>query len=307
MEEMQASQHLGQIFKRTLRIIARKEGKTVNEFDWQDSKHRDVLARELYHDARISVEECAPLMRELVQPSPGGLLALAWLCQLGQINPDVLLSFSCGLINGEPVPDALEEKDAVEVFERMTQGVQTGSWARCIISFYLLSTVYISAKGRKECLLRIMTLPAFKHDERRLIFAWAMGLPVEEDYTSNSEMAIPSVPPALARVAVTCMVDLGLAATEIVRHIITRINDDWEDKRYVLNGMLDLIDRDTPDLQASVRRQAFDVCLASDDPALRRRAYRIAARTESKDFLKRATKDSDASVRTWAISMLKTM
>lgn len=301
---MQVSQHLGQIIKRTERIVAHKVGKPSVGFDWQDSSHRDVLARELYHDTKISVEECAPLMRELVQPTPGGLLALAWLCRIGQVNPDVLESFSRGLICGEPFPDALDEKDSVDVFERMTQGVQIGSRVRCIISFYLLSTVFISAKGRKECLLRVMTLPAFKHDERRLIFSWAMGLEVEEGFADSSDASIPSVPPALVRIAVCCMVDLGVAATEVVRHIIENI-EKWEEQRYVLNGMLDLIDRDTQDLQASVRRQAFDICLASDDPALRRRVYRIASRTEPKDFLKRATKDSDASVRRWAISMLK--
>ena len=305
---MQMSQHLGQIFKRTLRIIERRQGKNVNEFDWQDASHRDVLARELYHDARISIEECAPLMRELVQPSPGGLLALAWLCRLGQINPDVLMSFSLGLICGEPFPEALDEKDAVDVFERMTQGVQLPAGVRCVISFYLLATSFISAKGRKECLARVMTLPAFMHSEREVIVQWAMGFEpnMANVGVSAADVSLPLVPMALSRLAVGYLVDLGYPATDCIRHIIKNI-DGWEDKRYVLNGMLDLLDRSTQDIQSSTRRQAFDVCLTSDDPALRRRVYRIAARTESKDFLKQATKDSDASVRTWAVSMLKNL
>ena len=304
---MQVSQHLGQIIKRTERIVAHKTGKPVNDFDWQDATYRDVLARELYHDTKISLEECASLMRELVQPSPGGLLALSWLCRVGQINPDLLLSFSNGLLCGEPFPEALEEKDAVEVFECMTQGVQLSAGVRCIISCYLLATVFISAKGRKECLARVMTLPSFTHNERKKVVEWAMGLDVAVNASGGEASAIlPSAPNALARLAVVYMVDLGCPGKDLIQHIIKHI-EEWEEQRYLLNGMLDLMERDTQDLQASVRRQVFDVCLASDDPALRRRVYRIAAKTEPKDFLKRATKDSDASVRRWAISMLKNM
>ncbi|MBQ7568743.1 hypothetical protein IJT17_08065 [bacterium] len=258
----------------------------------------------LYHDAKISADECLPLMRELVQQSPGGLLALAWLCRLGPIRADELLEFISGLACGEPLPDALDAKDSVEVFEVLTQGMQykTGS-LRCLISCFLMANIYMSANGRKECLARVMNLPAFSHTERSWLFAWALGEKLDRDWTDDS-ISIPAAPLPLARLAVGYIVDMGRSATDVVRQVIDDI-DSREEKSYVLNGILDLIDRDSTDLQASMRKRAFEVCLASDDPALRRRTYRIASRTETKEFLQQATKDRDASVRTWAIAMLK--
>lgn len=301
MEELQISQHMDQLIRRTVRAISRNVGHAVESFDWKDVNHRDMLAREIYHDCSASPDECLPIMRELVQPSPGGMLALAWLSRIGQINGDALLSYVCGLIGGEPIPEALDVKDALEVFERLTQIQPMSSQVRRAVSFYLLSTAYVSAKARVACLERVMTLSAFIAEDRKIIYAWAMGLDVGLEL---SDVPVPSVPLALARQAVASMVDLGWQSTDVIRHVISNIAD-WEDRRFVLNGVLDLIDSECPDLQASVRKQAFEVCLEHEDAALRRRVYRLATRTEPKEFLLRATKDPDASVRRWAIGMIK--
>ena len=303
MEELQISQHVDQLIRRAVRAISRYEGRTVESFDWKDVRHRDMLAREIYHDTNASPDECAVLMRDLVQPSPGGMLALAWLSRIGQINGDALLNYVCGLIGGEPIPEALDVKDAVEVFERLTQIQPMSSQVRRAVSFYLLSTAYVSAKARVACLDRVMNLSAFIAEDRKIIYAWAMGLDVGLEIP-NCDVPVPGVPAALARQAVASMVDLGWQSTEVIRHVISNIAD-WEDRRFVLNGVLDLIDRECPDLQASVRKQAFEVCLEHEDAALRRRVYRIATRTEPKDFLLKATKDPDASVRRWAVGMIK--
>ncbi len=302
MEKMQVSQHMGQVFKRTLRYIERMTGAEVAEFDWQDVNHRDALARELYHDTKVVIEECIPLMRDLVQPSPGGLLALAWLSRVEQISGDMLQSFACGLIPGEPVEGALQDKDAAEVFERLTQGMHLTYNARVIIAIHLLSTVFIDAPSRVAALEKVMVLPSFGVRERKLIYAWAMGLEITPDVCDNGSIELPDPPVALARVAVCAMVDLGWSGNDVVRHIITSLSD--LDARYVLHGVLDLIERDT-DLQATIRRQAFEVCLQQTDASLRRRVYRLAARTESKEFLQLAIKDPDYNVRRWALGLLK--
>ena len=302
MEAVQYSHHLAQLFKRALRRLEHIEGKELSDFDWQDVNHRDILARELYHDGKISVEECAPLMRDLVQPSPGGLLAVAYLSRLGQVGGDALKGFACGLVDGEPVPDALDAKDAVEVFDSFTQGMQLTKNARMLIAVYLLSSIYFSAAGRLEALERVAVLPCFPMDERRIIFPWAFGL--EKDKEISTEVRVPEAPVALGRAAASYMVDVGFSAADVIRHITTYAND-WADNRYVLNGALDLVERNGNELQQAIRRQAFEVCLQHPDASLRRRMYRLAARTESREFLQQAIKDPDSNVRHWALGMLK--
>jgi len=89
----------------------------------------------------------------------------------------------------------------------------------------------------------------------------------------------------------------------VVRSVIANLSG-WADPRPILQGLLDLVDRNGADLQPALRRQALDLCRRQKEALLRRRAYQLAARTEAADFLGEALRDPDFGVRSWALSRL---
>ena len=70
----------------------------VTEQDWIDA-----LAREIFKTKKLNDSTRQKALSQLIQVSPGGILAMAWLCEnAGEtIMVDKIISFACELINPE--------------------------------------------------------------------------------------------------------------------------------------------------------------------------------------------------------------
>ena len=276
---------------------------TVDEID---ANFVDVLARELWADKAVPSEMRLELMRGFVQASPGGLLALAWVCSNDKVDVDFLLEYAGALPFGEPEAGSLGDAECEAVVDGILRVGDLEPVSRVGVCVRLLASVFMSASGRNAALKRVLTINTFSNKEKKIVFQWAMGLNIMEDM-ADFKFEVPQAPVALARAGVNCLVDSGEDAARVIRHVVTNIMC-WDDSRSVLGGLLDLLGRGNADLQGSlntIRRQLLELCSSHSDASIRRRAYRMGTTLDNKDFLQKALKDSDFAVRMWAIGQLK--
>lgn len=287
------------------RRAGRRLGRTgVGETGAYDAQMLDAMARELYVDRVVGLDIKRSVFPGLFQVSPGGLLALAWLCRDEKTSKDLvsgekLANFSRTLVCGAPLEDALNSQESVEVVESILRHGDLGKNGRAGICVRLLASTFLSTVGRSAALERIMTIPAM-NNERKTVFLWGMGLDVQAEIARGYAYEVPLAPASLARSAIMCLVACGEECSALVRHVLTDI-DCWPDPQPVLQGILDVVEKRGDDMQAGVRRQALDVCVRRESAALRRRAYSLAVKTGNREFLQMALKDPDFSVRGWAL------
>ncbi len=301
MEDLLTLPYMDIVHRRALRRLGRTEDAEVaSEIDLDLV---DAMARELHADRMAPAGVRREVMRALVAPSPGGLQALGWLCRHEPVEAQSVMTYAANLPLGEAVPSALTERESLEAVEAVMGTLEGARTGRLGVAVHLLASTLLGEAGRSACLKRLVTGPWLTPSDRRTLVEWAVGLDVADEVVSGFAHGVPPAPPALARTALTCLVDQGDDLSSVVRSVIANLSG-WTDARPILQGLLDLVDRNGADLQPALRRQALDLCRRQKEALLRRRAYQLAARTESPDFLREALRDSDFGVRSWALSRL---
>lgn len=301
MQDLLTQPQLQTVYHRALRRL----GRTGNPEDSGevDQEFLDVLAREMCADRRVPDGLRREVLRELVGPTPGGLQALAWLCRNQPMEPGVAMNFVAGLNAGDPTPDALAPREAVEALESLMRAMETSRSGRLEVVTRLLASPLFSETGRSAGLKRVVSGPWLTPGDRRTLVEWALGLDVVDEIAASFSHSIPQAPVSLARTALPCLVDQGEDLAGVVRSVVANATS-WEDPRPLLQGLLDLIESNGAELQPALRRQALDLCRRHKEALLRRRAYQLAADTEGPDFLREALRDRDFGVRSWALSRL---
>ncbi len=273
---------------------------------------RDVLAREVYEARNIGDDVRRQILSQLIQVSPGGILAFAWLCvKAGEtITVERIRSFCCEIANPETVMNLTREasqeplgvKDSLFCTEAILIKQELSRSDRICAMVCLMLSNCLSEEGRSAALEHSLEVKAFNSADRRVLCQWAMGLDVSDEISKGFLYEMPLPPAFLARMAIPCLVRIGEDATKVIRHILDNI-ECWNDTKPILQGVLDLMEmRERSEAQNSLRLRIYELCLASPDASLRRRAYSLGAITEGVGFLHRALKDKDLGVRNWAIS-----
>lgn len=301
MEDLLSLPHIGAVHQRALRRLGRidvEEGLGEVDLDLVDA-----MARELHADRNVPLEVRKTVMRALVAPTPGGLQALGWLCRNERVDPEAVMAFAGNLPVGEPDEGALGEREASEVVESVLKGVDLPRMGRLGVCVRFLASPLLNETGRAAALRRAVSGPWLNVGDRRTLVEWALGAEVADEINAAFSHAVPAAPPALARTALLCLVDQGEDLAVVVRYALANLGT-WVDPRPILQGLMDLVERNGADMQPALRRQALDVCRKRSEALLRRRAYQLAARTEAPDFLREALRDSDFGVRSWALSRL---
>lgn len=300
MEDLLSLPHIDAVHRRALRRLGRSE-----EFDADsiDIELVDAMARELHADRNVPTEVRKTVMRALVAPTPGGLQALGWLCRNDRVDPDAVLAFAGNLPVGPATEPALGEKESVEVVESVLKGCDLPRLGRLGVCVRLLASPLLSEAGRAAALKRILAGPWLNVGDRRTLVEWALGAEVLEEIAAGFSHSVPVAPAGLSRTALVCLVEQGEDLAVVVRYAIQHL-PSWTEPKHVLQGLLDLVERHGPEMQAALRRQALDVCRRVSETVIRRRAYQLAARTESDEFLREALRDPDYGVRSWAMSRM---
>jgi len=317
-----------QRFKRNAykRLTRQSGGDNLNiEFTEQD--FRDVLAREIFKSARLHDDIRRQAFCDLVQVSPGGILAMAWLCEAAGniVTVDKIKSFASEISDSDTIlnltreasKECLDKGQCIFCADAMLSRAELNRHERIDTVICLLISNCLSEEGRNAILEHTLEMRCFTAADRRIIYQWAMGLNVADEVARGFLKQMPASPSFLARIAIVCMVRVGEEATKVVNHILQNI-DGFIDTRPILHGLLDLIEmrsRDYKDREFRVgadpnimfRQRVFELCVANENAALRRRAYTIAARTEEKNFLRQALEDKDLEVRIWALNYIKSL
>ncbi len=301
MEDLLTLPYMDIVHRRALRRLGRTEaaeGSVEIDLDLVDA-----MARELYADRMAPAGVRREVMRALVAPSPGGLQALGWLCRNEPVDANAVMTYAANLPLGDSLPSALTERESVDAVESVMRSLEGSRTGRLGVAVHLLGSTLLSEPGRSAGLKRLVTGPWLTPGDRRTLVEWAVGLDVADEVAAGFAHSVPPAPPGLARTALTCLVDQGDDLASVVRSVIANLGN-WADPRPILQGLLDLVDRNGTDMQPALRRQALDLCRRQKEALLRRRAYQLAARTEAPDFLREALRDPDFGVRSWALSRL---
>ena len=301
MDDLLSLPHMQTVHRRALRRLGRAE--TEEGAPEIDLDLVDALARELCADRSVPPLVRREVMRALVAPTPGGLQALGWLCRNESVDPSAVMSYAANLPLGESDPEALGERESLEAVESVLRGMEATRSGRMGVCVRLLASTLLSEAGRAAGLRRLVTGPWLTPGDRRTLVEWAVGIEVADEVAATFSHTVPPAPPGLARAALVCLVDQGDDLSAVVRSVIANLAA-WADPRPLLQGLLDLVERSGSEMQPALRRQALDLCRRQKEALLRRRAYQLAARTESADFLKEALRDTDFGVRSWAMSRL---
>ncbi len=301
MQDLLTQPHLQTVYNRALRRLGRTG--SPEESSEIDPELLDALARELCADRRVPDGLRREVLRELVAPTPGGLLALGWLCRNQPVEASTALNFVANLPSGEPLAEALDAREAVEALESLMRAMEASRSGRLGLVVRLLGSTLLNEAARSAALKRVVGGPWLTPGDRRTLVEWALGLDVADEIAAGFTHSIPQAPAGLARTALPCLVDQGEDLAGVVRSVVANAAS-WADPRPLLQGLLDLLERSGPELQPALRRQALDLCRRHKEALLRRRAYQLAANTEGPDFLQEALRDPDFGVRSWALSRL---
>lgn len=265
----------------------------------------DALARELFIENKVPDNLRAALLPQMVQLSPGGMMALSWQCMNEDSTKDIVLSIASKMPQGAPLPNALNEEEAWAVVRGIESSVNNMKYARTGVCIMLLASPYFTEAARAGVLARLLRFGGWTVNDRRTILAWAMGLQVG-DKISGKEFPcpIPDAPKHLARNAINGLIIINEDLNRFIRNVLDGIAN-WEEPKYILQGILDLVSKTDIDILPALRKQAADICIKQPDPSLRRRAYGMACSIDREHYLQLALRDPDFTVRNWALSMLK--
>ena len=295
-------------------------GTKITEQDWND-----VYAREVLKDPALRTEVRVNILVNLVQASPGGILAMAWLCEVAsnRITPDMIRNFSLELFRSDLYATkltrsasrkTLDEKECIYCLDcfMSTNGLSEDDRLAVLMCF--LKCDCISEAARSKSLIYCSENHSWGlGDAVNKLILWAIG------YIGISELRgrlgflteIPESPAFLARPAIVEYARLGKDITKLVRYIIQKLVSSEEkkaslnDDRYILHAFLDL----TEDNHIKLDGTIFSICVRSNDASVRRRAYSLAAANKSfmnteegKKLFSSAMKDKDVNIRNWAVN-----
>ncbi|MGM9993061.1 MAG: hypothetical protein ACI376_09520 [Candidatus Bruticola sp.] len=321
MDEVFSSAALQNIKRRARQRLRRCARRGLNEqVALTEQDCRDAWARELFR-ARLDQNIRQRAFSQLVQVSPGGLLALAWLCSNASetITVDKIISYACELadpdtnmnLTREASLEPLDKDDSLYCCEAILSKAEVSKNDRVCLLICLLMSNCLSEEGRSAIVERSLDMRCFDNSNRRTICQWAMGLDVEKDisvgFLKPTQERPLLAPTFLARKAITCLVGTGEDASKVIRHIVKNFTC-WPDTRAILHGMLDLMVSMEPQERLDLQNQGvnslgiYELCINYGDAAVRRRAYALAAETEDYEFLRKALHDKDLGVRNWALS-----
>ncbi|HXE73721.1 MAG TPA: hypothetical protein VNO81_13750 [Candidatus Nitrosotenuis sp.] len=299
MEDLLALPQLEPAWRRVRRRFPEVK---INGSPLADARLADALAREVHEDKTIPDPVRCQALRSLVGLGPGGLLALSWLARHDQVSPDDLLDYAALLTPGAPVDQALEEREAVEVTERLMSGVELPRLARLVLSVRLLACQLFSEAGRAAVLRRLLAGPWLVASDRRTLLEWALGADLGQGQ-APALADLPEPPVSLLRPALVGLVQQGEEVGAVARYALANLGS-WSDSRPAVQGLLDLVERHGAGLPPALRRQILDCALAQAEPALRRRAYQVGAAAEGESFLRAGLRDPDFGVRNWVLGRL---
>ncbi len=302
MDSLLNSVELQPIRVNALRRLKRNTKAPLKELD---ADLVDALARELFIDKKVPENLRAALLPQMVQLSPGGMMALSWQCMHEDSVKDIVLSVASKMPQGDPLPNALNEEEAWAVVKGVESSVNNMKYARVGVCIMLLASPYFTESARAGVLARLLRFGSWTVNDRRTILAWAMGLQVS-DKISGQEFPypIPASPLHLARNAINGLISINEDLNRFIRNVLDGIAN-WEEPKYILQGVLDLVSKTDIDILPALRKQAADICIKQPDPSLRRRAYGMACSIDGEQYLQMALRDPDFMVRNWALSMMK--
>ncbi len=285
-----------------LRRLKRNTKEPIKELD---ADLVDALARELFTGKKVPENLRAVLLPQMVQLSPGGMMALSWQCQHEDVSKETVLSAVSKIPRGAPLPDALNDEEAWEVVKGIESSVDNLKYARVGVCIMLLASPYFTEAARGGVLSRLLRFGSWTVNDRRTVLAWAMGLQVSESVVGQEfSHPLPPAPMHLARNAINGLVSINEDLNRFIRNVLDGIAN-WEEPKYILQGVLDLVSKNDLDIIPALKKQAADICIKNADPSLRRRAYDLARTVDSENYLQMALRDPDFMVRNWALSMLK--
>ena len=314
MDEIFNSASLQPIKRRTgmrLRRCAQSGAQAKIPLTEQDC--RDVMAREVFEARNLADDLRFQVLRQLVQVSPGGVLASAWLCvnDGAKVGLDKLREFALQLIDPQTVKnltrdasrEPLAKVQALYAFSALISHPDFSRLDRLCMTVCLLLSDCFSEEARSAMLERTLELRVFNSADRRILCQWGMGLDVEDEISKGFLREMPLPPTFLARKAITCLVRVGEDATKVVRHILDNI-ECWADTKPLLQGVLDIIEFTSQrgEAQTLPRQRIYELCIANPEASLRRRAYVLASATEGDELMRRALHDKDLGVRNWAMA-----
>ncbi len=291
------------------------EQASVTEQDWIDA-----LAREIFKTKKLNDSTRQKALSQLIQVSPGGILAMAWLCEnAGEtIMVDKIISFACELINPETEVnfareaslEPLKKEESLYCGKALVSKPELSNNDRVCLFICLLVSDYLSKEGRLALIEQSLGIRGFTADNKLTICQWALGLDVEKSVSSGFLKQPVYAPNFLARKAVTCLAKATENAPKVLRHIVENISYWSDDIMPLLHGVLDLMSLMDPEERIDLQNQKFkvqctalyDLCRNYGDASVRRRAYALAAETESDEFLRSALHDDDLGVRNWALA-----
>ncbi|MBQ7503054.1 hypothetical protein IJT93_10185 [bacterium] len=325
MDEVFNLEVLQRIKRNAIKRLRRNSGGDNLDIEPTEQDYRDILAREIFKAGNLNDEIRRQAFLNLVQVSPGGILAMAWLCEEASdiITVDKIKSFASEISDSNTVlnltravsKEGLDEAQCIFCADALLSRDELSRDERIDIIICLLISNCLSEEGRNAILAHTLEMRCFTAAERRILYQWAIGMDVKSYVACGFLKTMPYPPSFLARIAIVSLVRIGDDALKIVNHILNYI-DSWIDTRSILHGLLDLIEmrsRDSrerefragSDPNILFRQRVFELCVASESASLRRRAYTIAAKTEGRDFLRQALKDKDLEVRIWALNYIK--
>lgn len=292
-----------------LRRCARTAPASAGAVQFTEQDCSDVLAREIFETRNLNDEVRRQALSQLIQVSPGGILAMSWLCfnSMKLISTENLFKFAKEISNPDTVMnltcsasrEPLEAEQCIYCAEAFLCNPDLPRADRTNLIICLLLSNCLSENGRSRVLEHVMDMRAFTTSERSTLAQWAMGLDVGSTVSQGFLGSMPLPPAFLARQGISCMVRYQSAA-DVISHVMKNF-DCWNDTRPLLQGILDVIENQPSDVVTLPHTSIFECCIASEDPRLRRRAYTLAEATESAEFMHRALHDSDLGVRSWAI------
>lgn len=302
MDSLLNSVELQSVRVNALRRLKRNTNKPLTELD---ADLVDALARELFINKKVSDNLRAALLPQMIQLSPGGLMALSWQCLHEDSAKDVVLSVISKMPQGDPLPNALNEDEAWEVVKGIESRVNNMKYARVGVCIMLLASPYFTEPARGGVLSRLLKFGSWTVNDRRTILAWAMGLQINDKISSQEfPCEIPGSPLHLARNAINGLTSINEDLNRFIRNVLEGIAN-WEEPKYILQGVLDLVSKNDLDILPALKKQAADMCIKHSDPSLRRRAYGLASAIDGEQYLQLALRDPDFMVRNWALSMIR--
>lgn len=282
-----------------------------------EQDRNDVYAREVLKEPALREEIRIDILSGLVQASPGGILAMNWLCKVtpGDITPDMIKEFSVELASSElyntkltrsASQETLNSEDSISCVDYLLSknGLSEDDRVAAVMCF--LSSNCFSENGRSSILSHCSGEHALGLSDTAInrLNQWAIGFQVDIRGRLGFLNEIPEPPAFLARSAMIEFVRLGNDAAKLIKHVIQSI-DCWEDSRYVLHAILDLVECGSVKMDNTIST----VCIKSDNASVRRRVYSLATSNkvqlnaeESKKLLDSALRDKDVSIRNWAVN-----